>query len=65
MLKNAIFWDVAPCGSCENECFRGTCRVPPKHRFSQDLHGSTYETVTAEKMSNPTTLRCSPAFNKS
>jgi hypothetical protein len=24
LIKNAIFWDVMPCGSCENRCFRGT-----------------------------------------
>jgi hypothetical protein len=23
-MKNAIFWDVMPCGCCENQCFRGT-----------------------------------------
>jgi hypothetical protein len=22
-MKNAVFWDVAPCGSCENRCFGG------------------------------------------
>jgi hypothetical protein len=22
-LKNAIFWDVMPCGCCKNRCFRG------------------------------------------
>jgi hypothetical protein len=24
--KNAIFWDVTPCGSCKNRCFGGTWR---------------------------------------
>jgi hypothetical protein len=23
-LKNGAFWDVTPCGSCKNRCFRGT-----------------------------------------
>jgi hypothetical protein len=23
-MKNAVFWDVTPCGSCENRCFGGT-----------------------------------------
>jgi hypothetical protein len=23
-IKNAAFWDVTPCGSCESRCFRGT-----------------------------------------
>jgi hypothetical protein len=22
--ENAVFWDVTPCGYCENRCFRGT-----------------------------------------
>jgi hypothetical protein len=26
-LKNAIFWDVAPCRSCVNRRFRGTYRL--------------------------------------
>jgi hypothetical protein len=27
MLKNADFWDVAPCRSCVNRRFGGTCRL--------------------------------------
>jgi hypothetical protein len=23
-MKNAVFWDVTPCGSCKNRRFRGT-----------------------------------------
>jgi hypothetical protein len=23
-MKNAVFWDVTPCGSCKNRCFGGT-----------------------------------------
>jgi hypothetical protein len=26
-IKNAIFWDVMPCGSCKNQHFRGTYRL--------------------------------------
>jgi hypothetical protein len=26
-MKNAVFWDVAPCGSCENRRFGGTCSL--------------------------------------
>jgi hypothetical protein len=22
--KNAVFWDIMPCGSCKNRCFGGT-----------------------------------------
>jgi hypothetical protein len=66
-MKNAVFWDVAPCRSCVNRRFWGTsvhssvCShlltlvsrsriflprrwgryVPPKRRFTQDLHGAT------------------------
>jgi hypothetical protein len=24
ILKNGVFWDVTPCGSCKNQIFRGT-----------------------------------------
>jgi hypothetical protein len=27
IYKNAIFWDVTPCSSCENRQFGGTCRL--------------------------------------
>jgi hypothetical protein len=33
-MKNAVLWDVTPCGSCKN-------RVPPKRRFLQEPHGVT------------------------
>jgi hypothetical protein len=23
-MKNSVFWDVKPCGSCKNRCFGGT-----------------------------------------
>jgi hypothetical protein len=26
-MKNGIFWDVAPCGSCKNRRFGGTQRL--------------------------------------
>jgi hypothetical protein len=26
-LKNGVFWDVTPCGSCKNRRFRGTQRL--------------------------------------
>jgi hypothetical protein len=26
-LKNAVFWDVTPCGSCKNRRFEGTYRL--------------------------------------
>jgi hypothetical protein len=27
ILKSAVFWDVVPCGSCNNRCFGGTRRL--------------------------------------
>jgi hypothetical protein len=32
-MKNVIFWDVTPCGSCKNWCFRGM--------YCLDHHGNT------------------------
>jgi hypothetical protein len=29
-LKNAVFWDVTPCGSCNSRHFGGICR--PNHQ---------------------------------
>jgi hypothetical protein len=26
-MKNRVFWDVTPCGSCKNRCFGGTSVV--------------------------------------
>jgi hypothetical protein len=26
-MKNSVFWDVTPCGSCKNQCFEGTYRL--------------------------------------
>jgi hypothetical protein len=26
-MKNAVFWDVTPCGSCKNRSFLGTYRL--------------------------------------
>jgi hypothetical protein len=26
-VKNAVFWDVTPCGSCKNRRFIGSCRL--------------------------------------
>jgi hypothetical protein len=26
-MKNVVFWDVTPCGSCKNRRFGGTCRL--------------------------------------
>jgi hypothetical protein len=55
-MKNAVFWDVAPCRSCVTQRFGGTYRlhlqsrkirdrgpsvVPLERRFTQDLHGAT------------------------
>jgi hypothetical protein len=34
--KNAVFWNVTPCGSCKNRRFRGTCRL--HHQGDKILH---------------------------
>jgi hypothetical protein len=26
-MKNGVFWNVAPCGSCKNQRNGGTCRL--------------------------------------
>jgi hypothetical protein len=26
-MKNGVFWDVTPCGSCTKRCFGGTQRL--------------------------------------
>jgi hypothetical protein len=69
-MKNAVFWDVAPCRSCVNRCFGGmyrlhlqdrkTCErghVPQKRRFTQDLHGATSQKTALFKYN----VSCKPA----
>jgi hypothetical protein len=34
-MKNVIFWDVTPCGSCKNRRFGGTYRLHQQGRMSQ------------------------------
>jgi hypothetical protein len=68
-MKNAVFWDVAPCRSCVNRRFGGTylLRLQDRkiceqlRRFTHDLHGTTSQKtaffiVTAVKTSNLTKL---------
>jgi hypothetical protein len=44
-MKNGVFWDVTPCGSCKNRRFGGTWRLlhhgDKKSRFLQEPHGVT------------------------
>jgi hypothetical protein len=35
-MKNAVFWDVAPCRSCVNRRFGGTCRLHLQGRKIRD-----------------------------
>jgi hypothetical protein len=37
-VKDAVFWDVTPCGSCKSRRFGD---VPPKRRLLQIPHGVT------------------------
>jgi hypothetical protein len=53
-MKNRVFWDVPPCGSCKNRRFGGTWRL-----FLQEPHGVTSQKtlffiVTAVKAPNLT-----------
>jgi hypothetical protein len=38
-MKNYVFWNITPCGSCEN-------RVPPKRWFLEEPHGVTSQKTT-------------------
>jgi hypothetical protein len=56
-LKNAVFWDVTPCGSCKSRRFGGTWRL--HHHGDKNRHGVTFQktaffTVTTVKTSNLT-----------
>jgi hypothetical protein len=44
-LKNVVFWDVSPCGSCRNRHFRGTFHFSPSQK-------TTFFIVTAVNTSN-------------
>jgi hypothetical protein len=37
VLKNGVFWDVTPCGSCKNRRFGGTWRL--LHQGDKKYHG--------------------------
>jgi hypothetical protein len=56
LMKNAVFWDVTPCGSCKIEVSEkcvafiirverisvlGTLAVTNRSRFQQNPHGAT------------------------
>jgi hypothetical protein len=43
-MKNGVFWDVTPCGSCKSRRFGGTYSLlhqGDKNRFLQEPHGVT------------------------
>jgi hypothetical protein len=49
-MKNIVFWDVTPCGSCKNRCFEGTCRLHhqgDKNRIARNNVSSERLLVTA------------------
>jgi hypothetical protein len=72
-MKNAVFWDVKPCGSCNNLSYGGTYHLHHQgenmselggdtHRFLQEPQGITSQKmaffiVTAMKTSNLTNLK--------
>jgi hypothetical protein len=55
LMKNAVFWDVAPCGFIINRRFGGTCRLHLQGRNLRNMMlvpatrstiGSTYREAT-------------------
>jgi hypothetical protein len=34
-MKSSVFWNVTPCGSCNNRCFGGMCRPYVQRRRNQ------------------------------
>jgi hypothetical protein len=50
VLKNVVFWDVTPCGSCENRRFGGTYRLHQdnKNRRAKNV-SSNYQPTHAAK----------------
>jgi hypothetical protein len=65
-MKNAVFLDVAPCGSCEKRRLGRKSRhqrwrrhVPPKRRYSQHPHGATSQKTTFFSLQlTPRSLQC-------
>jgi hypothetical protein len=37
-MKNAVFWDVTPCGSCKNRHFEGTYRLHHQGDKNRSVH---------------------------
>jgi hypothetical protein len=51
-LKNGVFWDVTPCGSCKNRRFGGTYRIfhqDDKNRWTRYNASSNYPPTHAAK----------------
>jgi hypothetical protein len=46
-MKNAIFWDVTPCGYCKNRRFRGTYRL--HHELKRIVELGTSLAVTSNR----------------
>jgi hypothetical protein len=44
-LKNAVFWDVIPCGSCKNRRFGGTWRLHHQGDKNQCTRNNVSHTV--------------------
>jgi hypothetical protein len=51
-MKNALFWDVKPCGSCRNRRFGGTYRLhhqDEKNRRARNVSGNQLATIILTK----------------
>jgi hypothetical protein len=48
-MKNIVFWDVTPCGSCKNRRFSGTYRLHHQGDKNQEP-GTTLEVTSNQSM---------------
>jgi hypothetical protein len=50
IMKNSVFWDVTPCGSCKNRCFGGTHHL----RHQGDKNWQARKDVSSNKQPKDT-----------
>jgi cytidine deaminase len=52
-MKNGVFWDVTPCGSCKNRRFGGTWRL----HYQSDKNRGTRNNVVRFEFSTAVTMK--------